>query len=256
MMLLRAYGMTLGDDAESGVALASTGKLIGMCMAARQDCEALGIQGGSVRAELTALGRRLPGIYRDAAELLQAPSIRAAAQHYADLVSLTAGEPDQAPAQASELLPTLHRVSHADLDAEAAAAAQACPAAGQGSCQANGSAQALEHHGAGQGVGQEAATVLLSGEQQGGESAAAPAEISWDIDVTGVEQDAALDAGSMEVDWDIDMGQAAHDTGGSDDAAAPGQIDWDISKEDAGEELAAADLPPSAQIQGAPLGQH
>ena len=217
-----------------------------------------------MHAELAGQGRRLPGIYREAAEALQAPGVRAAAAHYGDFVSMTGGgEPDQAPAQASDLLPTLLKVSHADLAAEEAAAA-AQKGTCQGACDTNGGADAPQH---GDGGSQEGADEPLSGqhqEQQGGDPAAAapPAEISWDVDLAAAgaeEQGAALEAsGPLEVSWDIDAGPASHDSAGptNDDAAAPGDIDWGISTEDAGGEAPAGAQPPAAPGKGAPLGLH
>ena len=82
-----------------------------------------------------------------------------------------------------------------------------------------------------------------------GADTAAPAEISWDFDMSA----AAVEAGDTEdvsaqtaqqlpeeISWDVDVSSADATTAGADQASDTG-IDWDLSLEDAGMEQEESD---------------
>lgn len=202
------------------------------CVAAQQECETLGIQGGSVRSELVVLGRQLPSIYREAVQDLQSPSIAGAMQHYADLVSHTGGA-DQAPVRAEDVLPTLHRCMHAEVADEAST-----PQAGavpEGGASDSALSSRTQHQGLSVSAGGDEDHAAQSSQSAADQQSGPPMEISWDIGLVEAPAEAAPEAGvGAAIDWDIDVAPAS-DAG---TATSAGHTDWDVEVDGAAEPAA------------------
>lgn len=165
----------------------------------------------------------LPGIFLKVAQTLQADDVVEAMQHYAQFLTSTSTLP--ATASAEDLLPTLTQVCKADLAAEMAAS-QA-----QKECDREDATGGNEQGGAAALAGSPESTfesLVLSGERKAAGQEAdgdmpgkAPDEISWDIDLTAVEdvrpEDTASGGG---IDWDIDLAETAQ--AGEDEEYVPG----------------------------------
>lgn len=77
----------------------------------------MGIKGVDITQELQALTKGLPAIFLQAAEQLQCEGIGEACAHYAAFVSVTLST--DSPQSATALLPAMHHVREAHLEAEA-----------------------------------------------------------------------------------------------------------------------------------------
>ena len=84
----------------------------------------MGIKGSSIKQELKSLTKGLPSTFHAAAKQLQRGAVGKACAHYAAFVSATLGTHGNGSHNAAELLPSLHRLRAAHLEAE-------CPAPDQ-----------------------------------------------------------------------------------------------------------------------------
>ena len=151
-----------------------------------------------IKSELRSLVKELPGIFLGVGQVLQSGDVADAIQYYAQFLTSTSTVPSKY--SAADLLPTLTAVRQADLAADLAAsqAQQDSDMAAAGSAEA-GLAGARE---SAQDAGTESA-----GEDPSGDAAG---EISWDIDLSAVEDAAPDEAGSNgAIDWDIDVAETA-----------------------------------------------
>ena len=81
----------------------------------------MGIQGVDIKQELKALTKELPSILHQAAEQLQRAAVGRACTQYAGFVSAALGDAGDGSHSAAELLPAVHRVRQAHLEARAPA---------------------------------------------------------------------------------------------------------------------------------------
>ena len=81
----------------------------------------MGIQGSNIKQELSLLTRGLPCTFHQAAEQLQSKTIGGACSYYAAFVAATLSSDSSGSHSAAELLPAIHRVREARLEAEAPA---------------------------------------------------------------------------------------------------------------------------------------
>ena len=176
-----------------------------------------------MRSELATLGRQLPGIYREAVQALQVPSVEAAMQHYADFVSHVATDAGRVP---GELLPTLHAVTRADLTAD------------EGPAESEDSSWTHQRALTGEGSREEASTGQSAAPPQPrGADTGVTAEISWDIDLApaaAADADAGSSVMDQGIDWEVDVApsSSAHPASG-DTLEGAGLSDWDIDVEGA-----------------------
>ena len=84
-----------------------------------QECETMGIKGVSIKQELRFLTKGLPSTFHQAAEQLQCGAVGEACSHYAAFLSATLSGNDAGSQSAAELLPAIHRVREAQLEAKA-----------------------------------------------------------------------------------------------------------------------------------------
>ena len=81
----------------------------------------MGIKGVAVKQELKALTKGLPSTLHQAAEQLQCAALGEACTHYAACVSATLSDTGVGSHNAAELLPAVHRLRQAHLEAQAPA---------------------------------------------------------------------------------------------------------------------------------------
>ena len=86
-----------------------------------QECETMGIKGVSIKQELRSLTKGLPSTFHQAGEQLQSGAVGEACSHYAAFLSATLSSSDAGSQSAAELLPAIHRVREAYLEAESPA---------------------------------------------------------------------------------------------------------------------------------------
>ena len=78
----------------------------------------MGIKGVSTKQELRSLTKGLPSTFHQAAEQLQCGAVGEACSHYAAFLSATLSSSNNGSHSAAELLPAIHRVREAHLEAE------------------------------------------------------------------------------------------------------------------------------------------
>lgn len=200
---------------------------------APQECAQLGIDSTNIRAGLLGLTAELPALAGAAVEALQAEPVTAALRHYAAVVG------EEAAAAGSGLVPVLAEVR------EGRTAPPAAPAAAPGASSSEAAAS-----GGGLEVDWDlgAALEAVGGEGEGTEAPSGGGEISWELDASelaagggGEGGDAAAPAG---ISWEVEVeapagGDDAAAAGGA-DASTPAEISWDIDISGVGEAKAAA----------------
>lgn len=78
----------------------------------------MGIKGSSIKQELKSLTKGLPSTFHQAVEQLQCGGVGEACTHYAAFVSATLSTHGNGSHNTAELLPAVHRLRAADLEAE------------------------------------------------------------------------------------------------------------------------------------------
>lgn len=189
-----------------------------------QECQQLGVNSSDIRGGLLALTAKLPALAGGAVEGLQAPGITQALAYYGAVVAAQQGG-DAAEAEAG-LLPTLREVRQGRTEPPATTARDA--AAGSEAGGGGGGLQVDWDLGA--------ALAEVGGDDDASTDAApAAAAISWDLDAadlavgagdTAGPRDAASEAAApLEMSWDIDISGEGEDTSAAVEAPAAGAAD-------------------------------
>lgn len=213
-----------------------------------QECRDLGIEGRNVEAELRGLGGALSEQLSAAVGGCGAAGVAEALRYYAAFTAYAHALPDSGgsgSAGAAEVLPSLRAVQAGEVPPGTVLEPPAGEETGQAGVHAQ---QGAGSSGGGGGdptapaeiswdIDLSAAAKDAGDSSAASEQTAAPAGISWDIDMAAADSAAAdsetADTAAATVDWDVEMdGAGAGDDAGS--GMQPTTIDWDLSVDDSG----------------------
>lgn len=206
----------------------------------KQECQHMGIDSSNIRAGLLGLTSELPALAGTAVDALQAEPISQALHYYTAVVGIQEGGATAAAA-APSLLPVLQEVREGRTAPPPRASAAGTAAAG-GEAGGNGDLEVDWDLGAAlEGVGGDDVST--------GDMAGPAGTISWDLDVAdlavgGEGGDAAAPA---DISWEVEVEALAAvadvDTApaGGDASSAPAQVSWDIDISGVGEDTTTAE---------------